>query len=96
MAGGEQPYHYLPMFYSDLFEYGYEAVGILDSQLKTYSNWQKPYERGVVLYLDEDRICGVLLWNVWGKVDAARKLISESKKYPQNKLKDLTDSLLSE
>jgi hypothetical protein len=28
-------------------------------------------------YLRDGRVRGVLLWNVWGQVDAARKLIAE-------------------
>jgi hypothetical protein len=31
----------------------------------------------VVYYLDAGRVRGVLLWNVWGQVDAARELIAE-------------------
>ena len=33
MAGAAEPYDYLPFFYSDLFDFGYEAVGELDSRL---------------------------------------------------------------
>lgn len=75
MAGEEQPYLHLPSFYSDMFDLGYEAVGTLDSRLETFSDWKKPYEEGVVYYLEEGRVRGVLLWNVWGKVDAARELL---------------------
>ena len=28
MAGEREPYEHLPCFYSDMFELGYEAVGI--------------------------------------------------------------------
>ena len=59
-----------------MFDLGYEAVGTLDSRLETFSDWKKPYEEGVVYYLKEGRVTGVLLWNVWGKVDAARELIT--------------------
>lgn len=77
MAGAAEPYHHLPFFYSDLFELGYEAVGILDSRLETVADWQEPYRKGVVYYLREGRVRGVLLWNVWEQVDAARQLIAE-------------------
>lgn len=77
MAGAHEPYHHLPFFYSDLFELGYEAVGILDSRLETVSDWKDPFREGVVYYLEEGRVRGVLLWNTWGKVDAARALIAE-------------------
>jgi 3-phenylpropionate/trans-cinnamate dioxygenase ferredoxin reductase subunit len=71
-----EPYHYLPYFYSDLFELGYEAVGRLDARLETVSDWQEPFRKGVVYYLGDGRIRGVLLWNVWGKVEDARQLIA--------------------
>ena len=73
----ETPYHHLPFFYSDLFELGYEAVGEVDARLETVSDWQEPYQQGVVYYLQGGRVRGVLLWNVWGKVDTARELIAE-------------------
>lgn len=80
MAGRGEKYTYSPMFYSDLFELGYEAVGELDSRLETVADWQKKYDTGVIYYLKEGRVRGALLWNVWGKVDEARALIAEGKK----------------
>jgi len=77
MAGSPVPYDHLPMFYSDLFELGYEAVGELDSRLETFIDWKEPFKEGVIYYLENNRVRGVLLWNVWGKVDAARQLIAE-------------------
>ena len=75
MAGAAEPYSHLPFFYSDLFELGYEAVGELDSRLETVSEWKEPFREGIVYYLRDSKICGVLLWNVWEKVDAARAVI---------------------
>jgi NADPH-dependent 2,4-dienoyl-CoA reductase/sulfur reductase-like enzyme len=77
MAGRAVTYDHLPSFYSDLFELGYEAVGEVDSQLETVADWKEPYREGVVYYLRNGRVRGVLLWNVWEQVDAARKLIAE-------------------
>jgi NADPH-dependent 2,4-dienoyl-CoA reductase/sulfur reductase-like enzyme len=76
MAGQDAPYDELPFFYSDLFELGYEAVGTLDSRLETVEQWVTPFREGVVYYLDAGRVRGVLLWNTWGQVDAARNLIA--------------------
>jgi NADPH-dependent 2,4-dienoyl-CoA reductase/sulfur reductase-like enzyme len=81
-----QPYHHLPFFYSDLFELGYEAVGQLDARLETVADWHDPYQQGVVYYLAEGRVRGVLLWNVWGKVDAARELIASLGPFSANDL----------
>jgi NADPH-dependent 2,4-dienoyl-CoA reductase/sulfur reductase-like enzyme len=78
MAGRLDPYDHLPFFYSDLFDLGYEAVGDLDSRLETVANWTEPFREGVVYYLRDGRVRGVLLWNVWGQVDAARKLVRHS------------------
>ena len=78
MAGASDPYHHLPFFYSDLFDLGYEAVGELDPSLELIADWQEePYRKGVVYYLREGRVRGVLLWNLWKQVDAARALIRE-------------------
>ena len=77
MAGQSEPYHHLPSFYSDIFELGYEAVGELDSRLETFADWQQPNKEGVIYYLQNGRVRGVLLWNVWGQVEAARELIAE-------------------
>jgi NADPH-dependent 2,4-dienoyl-CoA reductase/sulfur reductase-like enzyme len=87
MAGQKESYTHLPMFYSDLFELGYEAVGDLDSRLETFIDWKEPYKEGVIYYLSEGRVRGVLLWNVWGKVDAARELISQPGPYNASNLK---------
>jgi NADPH-dependent 2,4-dienoyl-CoA reductase/sulfur reductase-like enzyme len=76
MAGDQARYDHLPMYYSDIFDLGYEAVGELDPTLETYSDWQEPYRKGVVYYLDAGRVRGVLLWNVWDQVEAARNLIA--------------------
>ena len=77
MAGAGEPYHHLSFFYSDLFELGYEAVGELDPQLETFADWEEPFKKGVIYYLAEGRVRGVLLWNVWDTVTAARLLIAE-------------------
>jgi NADPH-dependent 2,4-dienoyl-CoA reductase/sulfur reductase-like enzyme len=77
MAGALEPYHHLPFFYSDLFDLGYEAVGELDSRHEIVADWKEPNKKGVVYYMQSGRVRGVLLWNVWKQVDAARKLIAE-------------------
>lgn len=76
MAGQDARYDELPFFYSDLFDLGYEAVGLLDARLETVEQWVTPFREGVVYYLDGGRVRGALLWNTWGQVDAARALIA--------------------
>jgi len=87
MAGQIVSYDHLPSFYSDLFEPGYEAVGEVDSRLEVVADWKEPYREGVVYYLRDGRVRGVLLWNVWDQVDAARKLIAETGPFSAESLK---------
>jgi NADPH-dependent 2,4-dienoyl-CoA reductase/sulfur reductase-like enzyme len=75
MAGADKPYDYLPYFYSDLFELGYEAVGDTDPRLEIVAEWAEPNRKGVICYADDGKPRGFLLWDVWDKVDAARELI---------------------
>jgi 3-phenylpropionate/trans-cinnamate dioxygenase ferredoxin reductase component len=76
MAGRPVTYDYLPFFYSDLFDLGYEAVGEIDSRLQMVTDWKTPCREGVVYYLRDGRVRGVLLWGIFGQVDAARQLIA--------------------
>jgi 3-phenylpropionate/trans-cinnamate dioxygenase ferredoxin reductase component len=76
MAGADEPYGHLPFFYSDLFDLGYEAVGELDPRLDTFGDWSDLDAEATIYYVDrERRPRGVLLWNRFGQVDAARELI---------------------
>ena len=87
MAGRTDEYNHLPMFYSDLFELGYEAVGELDVRLETFADWKEPNKEGVIYYLQDGRVRGVLLWNVWGQVDNARALIVNREQFKPGDLK---------
>jgi len=87
MAGANDSYTHIPMFYSDLFDLGYEAVGDLSNKMQTYADWDEPFKKGVVYYLDDGRVRGVLLWNVWEKVDEARALMMEKGPFKAEDLK---------
>jgi 3-phenylpropionate/trans-cinnamate dioxygenase ferredoxin reductase component len=76
MAGHATPYDHLPFFYSDLFDLGYEAVGDTDPRHDVVADWKTPFREGVIYYLRDGRVRGVLLWNTWGQVEAARALIA--------------------
>ena len=80
MAGAHEQFDYMPYFFSDLFEFGYEAVGEVDSQLETFADWQKENDTGVIYYLKEGKVRGLMMCNVWGKVDAARELIKKGER----------------
>ncbi len=81
MAGISKAYSHLPFFYSDLFDLGYEAVGEIDSRHATVADWKQPFREGVVYYHRDEQIRGVLLWNTWGHVEAARQLIAEHRRF---------------
>lgn len=78
MAGADETYTHTPLFYSDVFDISYEAVGELDTSLDVVEDWIEPHERGVVFYLRDRRVLGVLLWDVWDQVDAARAILAEA------------------
>jgi NADPH-dependent 2,4-dienoyl-CoA reductase/sulfur reductase-like enzyme len=77
LAGAEGAYRHEPFFYSDLFDLGYEAVGLLDPRQEVVARWEEPFRRGVVYYLSAGRVRGVLAWGIFGKVDAARALLAD-------------------
>jgi 3-phenylpropionate/trans-cinnamate dioxygenase ferredoxin reductase component len=78
MAGSLEPYDHLPYFYSDMFDLGYEAVGELDPRMEAVTDWEEPFRKGVIYYLRDHKVRGVLLWNVWQKVEKARQLITQA------------------
>jgi 3-phenylpropionate/trans-cinnamate dioxygenase ferredoxin reductase subunit len=87
MAGADEAYTHTPYFYSDLFELGYEAVGELSSKLETVADWQEPFQKGVIYYLEAGRVRGVLLWNVWEKLKEATALMEEAGPFKPEDLK---------
>ncbi|MCY0899445.1 MAG: FAD-dependent oxidoreductase [Firmicutes bacterium] len=76
MAGADKPYTHLPFFYSDLFQYGYEAIGRCETRYQTVEDWVVPNEEGVVYYLDQGQVVGVLNWNVWDGIPKARDIMT--------------------
>lgn len=75
MAGANEPYTYMPYFFSDLFDFGYEAVGDVNPELDVIEDWQKEYDTGVIYFLKDSKVRGAMMCNVWDKVPAARELI---------------------
>ena len=91
MAGANQPYDYMPYFWSDLFEFGYEAVGDLSSKLETFADWEKENETGVIYYLKDGTVRGVMTCNIYGRQGDARELIGK-----QVSAEDLRGAIKSE
>ncbi|KAI8638177.1 apoptosis-inducing factor, mitochondrion-associated, C-term-domain-containing protein [Parasitella parasitica] len=122
MVGYNRAYNHQSMFWSDLGpEIGYEAVGLIDSQLSTVSVWAKAtaqdtpaaaaaseadspratptetatgsvteavkasnmtsiqnekFGKGLVFYVRDQKVVGLVLFNVFGKVQEARNVIN--------------------
>lgn len=125
MVGNNRAYNHQSMFWSDLGpEIGYEAVGLIDSQLSTVSVWAKAtpqdtpaaaasseadspraapaenatgsgteaaveakkqtpsslqdekFGKGLVFYVRDQKVVGLVLFNVFGKVQEARDVIN--------------------
>jgi NADPH-dependent 2,4-dienoyl-CoA reductase/sulfur reductase-like enzyme len=86
MAGAHTAYTYMPYFFSDLFDFGYEAVGLVSSKLETFADWQKVNDTGVVYYLENGKVRGLMCCNVWNKVDEARELIKRNERMTVSEL----------
>jgi len=89
MAGAQSPFTYQPYFFSDLFEFGYEATGEVSTKLETFADWEKENETGVIYYLDDGKIRGVMMCNVWDKMEVARELIRKGERVSPEKLRGL-------
>lgn len=74
LAGSDEAYDHTPMFYSDVFDLGYQAVGTLDSSLETFVD---EVEGGAVAYyLSGTEVVGVLLWGLDDGVEEAKALLA--------------------
>lgn len=87
MAGSEEQYNYLPYFYSDLFDFGFEAVGDVNPELEVIADWSEKHEKGVLYYLNEGNVRGVMLCGVWGKLGQARELIESKDRFKEEDLR---------
>lgn len=79
MAGASEDYDYTPMFWSDLFDDGYEAIGTLDASAETIEVWNDDSSAAVVWYVREGAVVGVLLWNTWDSVGKAKQAVADVK-----------------
>ncbi|RPJ26326.1 MAG: hypothetical protein EHM33_11950 [Chloroflexi bacterium] len=64
-----------------------EAVGEINNKMETVTDWQDPFKKGTIYYLENGRVRGVLLWNIWDQVDHARTLIAEAEPFQAADLK---------
>lgn len=98
MTGADEAYDHLPMFYSDLFELGYEAVGRCDATLETLVTGPAGDDDasadtpGVVWYLDDGVPVGALAWNLFGQLDEARTVLRENRTFRHDELRTRIDA----
>ncbi|MHB1281929.1 MAG: NAD(P)/FAD-dependent oxidoreductase [Acidithiobacillus sp.] len=76
MVGAASAFAHQSLFYSDLYEFGFEAIGNCQNQMECRTALSPDGAQAVVYYCENHQVHGVLLWNVWGKVDSARQLIA--------------------
>lgn len=79
MAGAAEPYTHLPRKYFQCGDLLFEGVGELDARLDTQEVWPEPGREGVVFYLREDVVRGILLCNASPRLEWAREMIREGR-----------------
>lgn len=78
MAGANEPYTHLPLKWFRVGDLQFEGVGELWARLGTETVWMQPGREGVVFYLRDDVIRGVLLINMTDRLEWARGLIRDA------------------
>jgi NADPH-dependent 2,4-dienoyl-CoA reductase/sulfur reductase-like enzyme len=78
MAGANEPYTHLPLKWFRVGDLQFEGVGELWARLDTEIVWMQPGREGVVFYLRDDVIRGVLLINLPERLEWARGLICDA------------------
>jgi NADPH-dependent 2,4-dienoyl-CoA reductase/sulfur reductase-like enzyme len=88
LGGIPEPFTAMPYFFSDLFEFGFEAVGDVRASLETVEDWSKEHDTGVIFYMKDRKVRGAMMCNVWDKVEAARNLIRAGRLMRSEELKE--------
>lgn len=55
--------------------------GVTPSVLAADTNNEEDFSKGVVFYIRDEKIVGIVLWNVFNRINTARAVISQDKKY---------------
>jgi len=87
MTGVGYEYDYMPYFWSDLFDFGYEAVGEVDARNQIFTDWEIENQKGVIYYHRDWKIRGIMTCNIYGKMDDARTMIRSGKEMLPEDLK---------
>jgi 3-phenylpropionate/trans-cinnamate dioxygenase ferredoxin reductase component len=81
MAGALEDYTYLPFFYFDIFEIGYEAIGELSSDMDIIEDWKEVNREGSLFYLKEGKLRGAVFINTWNQIPKARDMIASQEPF---------------
>lgn len=79
MAGAGVPYTHLPRKWLQIGDLAFEGVGELSSRIEHQEVWLEDGREGVVYYLRDDVVRGVLLVNVPERLDWARSVVSDGR-----------------
>lgn len=78
MAGAGRVYDHLPLKYFRVRDLEFEGVGELNSRLASDEVWIEPGREGVIYYLDDDVVRGVMLCNLHDRLEWARMLVRQA------------------
>ncbi|MFI5371726.1 MAG: NAD(P)/FAD-dependent oxidoreductase, partial [Candidatus Eisenbacteria bacterium] len=80
MAGVATPYTWMPALWFQAFELRFDGVGDMDPRrLDTQTVWSVPGREGIVYYLRDDVVRGVLLCNLPVRLEWARGLVRDGR-----------------
>lgn len=79
MAGAGLVYSHLPLKWFRVGALQFEGVGELDSRLDHEEVWLEPGREGVIFYLRDETVRGVLLVNVPARMEWARQLVVDAR-----------------
>lgn len=74
MAGANLAYEHTPYFYSMIFDISWQAVGSINPELQQV--FDKRDNGTIVYFLKDNKLAGVLVWNVVVDLDDVRDLIA--------------------
>ena len=90
---------------------GFEGVGIIDSKLTTIGVWlanrdketneilertpTSDFQRGVVYYLKDNVVVGVILWNASDQMNKAREIVNDKKILNQSNVANELQKMIS-
>lgn len=88
MTGADVNYRRTPLVFSDLFEDGFEAVGEVSTEGAEVL-MDGDAEQAIIYYVKDGHVRGVMSWNTYKKMRAARELLRETASAPISDLEDL-------